>query len=115
MLGDTLLARLSFGCIALVVFAESALCSLAERSVPHPENRNIAPISRPITIRMGSTSYCLLSLNDLQDENLHEVRRRHPSAGSASSAPGFLMPNFSRRYCSVRKVIPRSFAAFVML
>lgn len=36
-----------------------------------------------------------------------------PSVPSVPS--GRLMPNFSRRYCSVRKVRPKSFAALVML
>src|ERR1041384_741627 len=37
------------------------------------------------------------------------------SSSSRSLPSGFLMPNFSRRYCRVRKVRPRSLAALVML
>ena len=37
-------------------------------------------------------------------------------SSTVSSFPsGRLIPNFSSRYCSVRKVSPRSFAALVML
>gem|GEM_PF-4603628 len=44
------------------------------------------------------------------------IRRHSRHSPSEPSVPsGFLMPNFSNRYCNVRKVRPNNFAAFVML
>jgi hypothetical protein len=47
------------------------------------------------------------------DSLLRGKYRYSPSSKSLPS--GFLIPNFSRRYCNVRKVRPRSLAALVML
>src|SRR4030095_4547038 len=85
-----------------------------DRSQAEKLNKLAARIRRALNF-MTNLRELDLGLERKTNYRLASLDTVYSSSGSASLPSAFLIPNFSRRYCKVRKVRPSSLADFVML